>query len=113
MAENPYGANHMRNVTLVLLMSWKDAAVLSDSSISKKERCSALLCIKYAGCKLQEIPLKHCSVIWESGWVSIKHVSVTGHLGNEVNSCKEWNYSGSMSLNQCVENYAKAFQLLV
>ena len=33
-------------------------------------------------------------------------------LGNEVNSCKEWNYSGNMSLNQCVENYAKAFQLL-
>lgn len=29
-----------------------------------------------------------------------------------LNSCKEWNYSGNMSLNQCVENYAKAFQLL-
>ena len=33
-------------------------------------------------------------------------------LGNEVNSCKEWNYSGNLSLNECVENYAKAFQLL-
>ena len=33
-------------------------------------------------------------------------------LGNEVNSCKAWNYSGNMSLQECVENYAQAFQLL-
>ena len=33
-------------------------------------------------------------------------------LGNEVNSCKEWNYSGGMSLKECVSNYAQAFQLL-
>ena len=33
-------------------------------------------------------------------------------LGNEVNSCKEWNYSGSLSLSECVANYAQAFQLL-
>ena len=29
-----------------------------------------------------------------------------------MNSCKAWNYSGSMSLKDCVENYAEAFKLL-
>ena len=33
-------------------------------------------------------------------------------LGNEVNSCNVWNYSGNMSLNDNVANYAEAFRLL-
>ncbi len=33
-------------------------------------------------------------------------------LGNEVNACKVWNYSGSLSAKGCADNYAEAFQLL-
>lgn len=33
-------------------------------------------------------------------------------IGNEVNCCQVWNYSGGLSLSDCVKNYAEAFQLL-
>ncbi len=33
-------------------------------------------------------------------------------LGNEVNCCKAWNYSGNLSTSACAANYAEAFQLL-
>ena len=108
--ENPYG-NHTRSVTLVLLMSWKDeVSYLIHPSARKKGAASyyalnmkdqaardtleALFC--YMGEKLGDNKAR------VSNWT----------LGNEVNSCKAWNYSGNMSLQECVENYAQAFQLL-
>ncbi|MDO4260597.1 MAG: DUF5722 domain-containing protein [Eubacteriales bacterium] len=33
-------------------------------------------------------------------------------LGNEVNACRAWNYAGNLSVQECADNYAKAFQLL-
>lgn len=33
-------------------------------------------------------------------------------LGNEVNSCKAWNYAGELDTTACAQNYAKSFQLL-
>lgn len=33
-------------------------------------------------------------------------------LGNEVNCCQAWNYSGNLSTQACANNYAEAFQLL-
>lgn len=33
-------------------------------------------------------------------------------LGNEVNACKAWNYSGNMSTQECAYNYSLGFQML-
>ena len=108
--DNPYGW-HSRSVTLVLLMSWKDdlsflihpdarrKGAATYYALNMKEQRSrdtleALFC--YMGEKLGTNKAR------VSNWT----------LGNEVNSCNAWNYSGNMSLNDCVKNYAQAFQLL-
>ena len=109
---NAYGENITRNVTVSLLMSWKydalsylihpDARIrgaapyyaLNMKEEKARETYEALFC--YLGDKLGQMK---CRV---NNWT----------LGNEVNSCNAWNYSGKMSLENCVENYAQAFQLL-
>ena len=108
---NPYGMNHMRAVTLNLLLSWKDdlAYLIHPSARVKgaapyyalnmkesnaRDTFEALFC--YMGEGLGEYKRR------VSNWT----------LGNEVNSCNEWNYSGGMSLQENVSNYAQAFQLL-
>ncbi len=108
--DNPYG-NHKRSVTLVLLMSWKDELAflihpnarqkggapyyaLNMKDQAARDTLEALFC--YMGEKLGDNKAR------VSNWT----------LGNEVNSCRAWNYSGNMSLQECVENYAQAFQLL-
>ncbi len=109
--ENPYGANHMRNVTLVLLMSWKDElSYLIHPSARKKGAAP------YYALNMQDENAKdtfEALFRYMGEWLGQYKTRVSNWtLGNEVNSCKDWNYSGNMSLNQCVENYAKAFQLL-
>lgn len=109
--ENPYGANHARNVTLVLLMSWKDElSYLIHPSARKKGAAP------YYALNMQDAAAKdtfEALFRYMGEWLGQYKIRVSNWtLGNEVNSCKEWNYSGNMSLNQCVENYAKAFQLL-
>ncbi len=109
--ENPYGANQMRTVTLVLLMGWRDelsylihpsarksgaASYYTLNMQDEKARDTFEALFRYMGEELGSLKTR------VSNWT----------LGNEVNSCKEWNYSGNLSLNECVENYAKAFQLL-
>ena len=108
--DNPYGW-HSRSVTLVLLMSWKDELsylihpdarkkgaasyyTLNMQEENARDTFEALFC--YMGEKMGD----HKSLV--SNWT----------LGNEVNSCRMWNYSGNMSLSENVANYAKAFQLL-
>ena len=108
--DNPYGW-HSRSVTVVLLMSWKDELsylihpsarrkgaanyyALNMKDDNARETFEALFC--YMGEKLGD----HKSLV--SNWT----------LGNEVNSCNVWNYSGNMSLNDNVANYAEAFRLL-
>lgn len=109
--ENPYGANHVRNVTLVLLMSWKDElSYLIHPSARKKGAAP------YYALNMQDAAARdtfEALFRYMGEWLGQYKTRVSNWtLGNEVNSCKEWNYSGNMSLNQCVENYAKAFQLL-
>ena len=109
--ENPYGANHARNVTLVLLMSWKDElSYLIHPSARKKGAAP------YYALNMQDTAARdtfEALFRYMGEWLGQYKTRVSNWtLGNEVNSCKEWNYSGNMSLNQCVENYAKAFQLL-
>ncbi len=109
--ENPYGANHMRNVTLVLLMSWKDElSYLIHPSARKKGAAP------YYALNMQDENAKdtfEALFRYMGEWLGQYKTRVSNWtLGNEVNSCKDWNYSGGMSLKQCVENYAKAFQLL-
>ena len=109
--ENPYGANHMRNVTLVLLMSWKDElSYLIHPSARKKGAAS------YYALNMQDENARdtfEALFRYMGEWLGQYKTRVSNWtLGNEVNSCSDWNYSGGMSLKQCVENYAKAFQLL-
>ena len=109
---NAYGENITRNVTVALLMSWKydelsylihpDARrrgaapyyALNMKEENARETYEALFC--YLGDKLGQMKYR------VNNWT----------LGNEVNSCNAWNYSGGMPLENCVENYAQAFQLL-
>lgn len=108
---NPYGINHNRNVTFVLLMSWREELsylihpsarrrgaapyyALNMQEAAARDTFEALF--RYMGEEFGEYKTR------VSNWT----------LGNEVNSCKGWNYSGSLSLKDCVANYAQAFQLL-
>lgn len=108
---NPYGMNHNRNVTFVLLMSWKDELsylihpsarrrgaapyyALNMQEAAARDTFEALF--RYMGEEFGEYKTR------VSNWT----------LGNEVNSCKGWNYSGSLPLKDCAANYAQAFQLL-
>lgn len=110
-AENPYGINHMRNVTLVLLMSWKDELSYLIHPSARKKGAAPYYALNMQDENARETFEALFRYMGE--WLGQYKTRVSNWtLGNEVNSCKEWNYSGSMSLNQCVENYAKAFQLL-
>lgn len=108
--DNPYG-NHRRSITLVLLMSWSDElSYLIHPSARRKGAAS------YYALNMQEENARNtfealfCYMGEKLGTEKSRVSNWT--LGNEVNSCKEWNYSGNMSLSECVANYAQAFQLL-
>lgn len=107
---NPYGW-HNRSITLVLLMSWNDElSYLIHPSARKKGAAS------YYALNMQEENARNtfealfCYMGEKLGTEKSRVSNWT--LGNEVNSCKEWNYSGSMSTSECAANYAQAFQLL-
>lgn len=110
-AGNPYGANHNRNVTFVLLMSWSDelSYLIHPSARKKGAAPYYALNMQEAGARqTYEALFRYLGE--EFGAYKTRVSNWT--LGNEVNSCKEWNYSGGLSLNDCVANYAQAFQLL-
>lgn len=110
-AENPYGANHNRNVTFVLLMGWKDelSYLIHPSARKRGAAPYYALNMQEAGAR-QTFEALFRYMGEEFGAYKTRVSNWT--LGNEVNSCKEWNYSGGMSLKECVSNYAQAFQLL-
>lgn len=110
-ADNPYGANHNRNVTFVLLMSWSDelSYLIHPSARKKGAAPYYALNMQEAGAR-QTFEALFRYLGEEFGDYKTRVSNWT--LGNEVNSCKEWNYSGGLSLNDCVANYAQAFQLL-
>ncbi len=108
---NAYGENHTRAVTLNLLLSWDDSlSYLIHPSARSKGAAS------YYALNMTEERARNtfealfCYMGEELGQYKERVTNWT--LGNEVNSCQDWNYSGSMSLEECVENYAEAFQLL-
>lgn len=108
--DNPYGW-HNRSITLVLLMSWSDElSYLIHPSARKKGAAS------YYALNMKEENARNtfealfCYMGEKLGTEKSRVSNWT--LGNEVNSCKEWNYSGNMSVSECAANYAQAFQLL-
>lgn len=110
-AENPYGANHMRNVTFVLLMSWKDELSYLIHPSARRRGAAPYYALNMQEAQARDTFEALFRYMGEEFGAYKTRVS-NWTLGNEVNSCKEWNYSGSMSLNDCVANYAQAFQLL-
>lgn len=108
--ENPYGVSHHRNVSLVLLMSWSDelSFLIHPSARAKGHKYYTLNMKEERGRETLEALFRYMGE--ELGQLKYRVSDWT--LGNEVNSCREWNYSGNMSLNDCVANYAQAFQLL-
>lgn len=109
-----------RNVTLNLLLGWdnelqylihpsaraagKAYYTLNMSEENARATFEALFCYmaeKLGGSVL--LPSEHSTHKYRvANWV----------LGNEVNACKAWNYSGNMSTKECADNYAQAFQIL-
>lgn len=109
---NAYGENHTRNVTVVLLMSWKydELSYLIHPSARNKGKAPYYALNMQDENARQTFEALFCYLGEELGQMKERVNNWT--LGNEVNSCNAWNYSGSMSLADCVENYAQAFQLL-
>ena len=109
---NAYGENHTRNVTLVLLMSWKyDALSYLIHPDARDKGAAPYYMLNMKDEKSRETyEALFCYLGEELGQMKVRVNNWT--LGNEVNSCNAWNYSGGMSLSECVENYAQAFQLL-
>ena len=109
---NAYGENHTRNVTLVLLMSWKyDALSYLIHPDARDKGAAPYYMLNMNDEKARETyEALFCYLGEELGQMKVRVNNWT--LGNEVNSCNAWNYSGGMSLSECVENYAQAFQLL-
>lgn len=108
---NAYGENHTRAVTLNLLLSWDDSlSYLIHPSARSKGAASYYALNMAEECARNTFEALFCYMGEELGQYKERVTNWT--LGNEVNSCRAWNYSGSMSLEECVENYAEAFQLL-
>ena len=109
---NAYGEGITRNVTLVLLMSWKHDELSYLIHPSARVKGAA----PYYSLNMQDEDARDtfealfCYMGEELGQMKTRVNNWT--LGNELNSCKAWNYAGSMPLNDYVANYAQAFQML-
>lgn len=109
---NNYGENISRNVTLVLLMSWKHDELSYLIHPAARVKGAA----PYYSLNMQDEYARNtfealfCYMGDELGQMKTRVNNWT--LGNELNSCNAWNYAGSMSLNDYVANYAQAFQML-
>ena len=109
---NNYGENISRNVTLVLLMSWKHDELSYLIHPAARIKGAA----PYYSLNMQDEYARNtfealfCYMGDELGRMKTRVNNWT--LGNELNSCNAWNYAGSMSLNDYVANYAQAFQVL-
>lgn len=109
---NSYGENHTRNVTLVLLLSWKyDELSYLIHPKARNKGAAPYYAMNMLDTNARETyEALFCYLGEEFGQMKERVNNWT--LGNEVNSCNAWNYSGGMSLEECVKNYAQAFQLL-
>ena len=107
-----YGKGITRNVTLVLLMSWKHDELSYLIHPSARVKGAA----PYYSLNMKDEKARNtfealfCYMGEELGQMKTRVNNWT--LGNELNSCNAWNYAGLMSLNDYVENYAQAFQII-
>jgi hypothetical protein len=115
-----YGEGRVIQVSLNLLLKWDDELkylihpsartkgktyyALNMTDATARETFEALFC--YMSEKLGG------SMTLKSHKTPKKTRVCNWILGNEVNACKAWNYSGSLSTSACADNYAEAFQLL-
>lgn len=109
---NAYGLNHMRSVTFNLLLSWDDSLTYLIHPSARLKGAAPYYALNMAEEKARNtFEALFCYMGEEFGTEYKERVS-NWTLGNEINSCNMWNYSGSMSLDEYVSNYAQAFQLL-
>ena len=108
---NPYGS-HNRSVTVVLLMGWRNELSYLIHPSARRKGAAPYYALNMQDEKARETFEALFHWLGETYGADRKYRVSNWTLGNEVNSCKAWNYSGSMSLGKCVENYAKAFELL-
>ena len=107
-----YGKGISRNVTLVLLMSWKHDELSYLIHPAARIKGAA----PYYSLNMQDENARNtfealfCYMGEELGQMKTRVNNWT--LGNELNSCNAWNYVGSMSFNDYVANYAEAFKML-
>ena len=109
--DNPYGW-HRRSVTVVLLLSWKSGLSYLIHPSARKEGAAPYYAFNMKEKKARETFEALFCYLGEKLGDNKKSRVCNWTLGNEVNACNAWNYSGGMSLDECVENYADAFQLL-
>ncbi len=109
--ENPFGW-HRRSVTVVLLLSWKDSLSYLIHPSARKKGAAPYYALNMKEKKARETFEALFCYMGEKLGDNKKSRACNWVLGNEANSCRAWNYSGSLDLEACVENYAEAFQLL-
>lgn len=109
--ENPYGW-HRRSVTVVLLLSYKSELSYLIHPSARKKGAAPYYTLNMKEKKARETFEAFFCYLGEKLGENKKSRVCNWTLGNEVNACEAWNYSGGMSLDDCVENYAEAFQLL-
>lgn len=109
--DNPYGW-HRRSVTVVLLLSYKSELSYLIHPSARKKGAAPYYALNMKDKKARETFEAFFCYLGEKLGDNKKSRVCNWTLGNEVNACEAWNYSGGMSLDECVENYADAFQLL-
>lgn len=109
--DNPYGW-HRRSVTVVLLMSYKSELSYLIHPSARKKGAGTYYALNMKEKKAKETFEAFFCYLGEKLGDNKKSRVCNWTLGNEVNCSDVWNYSGDMSLEECVENYADAFQIL-
>lgn len=109
--DNPYGW-HRRSVTVVLLLSYKSELSYLIHPSAREKGAAPYYALNMKEKKARETFEAFFCYLGEKLGDNKKSRVCNWTLGNEVNACNAWNYSGGMSLEECVENYADAFQLL-
>lgn len=109
--DNPYGW-HRRSVTVVLLLSYKSELSYLIHPSARKKGIAPYYALNMKEKKARETFEALFCYLGEQLGDNKKSRVCNWTLGNEVNCCDAWNYSGDLSLEECVENYADAFQLL-
>lgn len=109
--DNPYGW-HRRSVTVVLLLSYKSELSYLIHPSARKKGAAPYYALNMKEKKARETFEALFCYLGEQLGDNKKSRVCNWTLGNEVNCCEAWNYSGGLPLDECVENYAEAFQLL-